>query len=42
MVPLFLTYDGVIFQNATVLFEAFYQIKLICSYLLDTTSNNLW
>src|ERR1700691_5037680 len=42
MVPPFLAYYGVIFQNATVLFEAYNQIKLYRSYLLDTTSNNLW
>jgi len=39
LVPLFLAYYGVIFQNATVLFETYNQIKLFCSYL---PSNNLW
>jgi rhamnogalacturonyl hydrolase YesR len=42
MVPPFLAYYGVIFQNATILFEAFNQIRLYRSYLLDTSSNNLW
>jgi hypothetical protein len=39
--PPFLAYYGVIFQNATILFEAFNQIRLYRSYLLDTSWNNL-
>ena len=42
MAPPLLAYYGVIFQNATILFEAYNQIKLYRSYLLDTASNNLW
>ena len=42
MVPPFPAYYGVIFQTATILFEAFNQIPLYRSYLLDTSSNNLW
>jgi hypothetical protein len=42
MVPPFLAYYGVIFRDVTVLFKAYYQIKLYRSYLMDTTSNGLW
>ena len=42
MVPPFLAYYGIIFQNATVLFSAYNQIRLYRSYLLDSTANGLW
>jgi hypothetical protein len=42
MVPPFLAYYGVIFQNTSVLVEAYNQVKLYRSYLLDTSKNNLW
>jgi len=34
MVPPFLAYYGIIFQNASVLYEAYNQIKLYRSYLM--------
>jgi Glycosyl Hydrolase Family 88 len=42
MVPPFLAYYGVIFQNATIVFQAYNQIRLYRSYLLDSSANNLW
>ncbi|KIM78044.1 hypothetical protein PILCRDRAFT_824760 [Piloderma croceum F 1598] len=42
MVPPYLAYYGVIFQNATILFQAYNQIRLYRSYLLDSSANNLW
>ena len=42
MVPPFLAYYGVMTGNLTLLEDAYNQIKLYRSYLLDTSANNLW
>ncbi|KIM91379.1 hypothetical protein PILCRDRAFT_810653 [Piloderma croceum F 1598] len=38
----FLAYYSVIFQNKTILFEAYNQNRLYRSYLLNAVLNNLW
>lgn len=42
MVPPFLAYYGVLNQNSTLVYEAYRQIGLYRSYLLDSSTHNLW
>ena len=42
MVPPFLAYYGVMTQNQSLVAEAYNQIKLYRSYLLDPDAGNLW
>lgn len=42
MVPPFLAYYGVLSSNQTLVSEAYNQISLYRSYLLDRRTNHLW
>lgn len=42
MVPPFLAYYGVLSLNQTLVSEAYKQISLYRSYLLDKSTNHLW
>ena len=42
MVPPFLAYYGVMTQNQSLVAEAYNQIRLYRSYLLDPDTDNLW